>query len=103
MSSWEALADLPLQIEDYSLTPLQAQVSSAFERKSTLIRLRGAGEEGAGEDVTYDALDHEILEAEGPTLPLAGHRRCGPASGGGSRASRRCRRRCTASAHWRPW
>ena len=72
MSSWEALADLPLQIEDYSLTPLQAQVSSAFERKSTLIRLRGAGEEGAGEDVTYDALDHEILEAEGPTLPLAG-------------------------------
>jgi L-alanine-DL-glutamate epimerase-like enolase superfamily enzyme len=72
MSTWEALAELPLEIEGYSLTPLQAQVSSAFERKSTLIRLRGAGEEGVGEDVTYDAVDHEVLQAEGPTLPLAG-------------------------------
>jgi hypothetical protein len=72
MSSWEALADLPLQIEDYELEPLQASVSSEFERKSTLIRLRGGGEEGVGEDVTYDAIDHEILQAEGPTLPLGG-------------------------------
>jgi L-alanine-DL-glutamate epimerase-like enolase superfamily enzyme len=47
-------------------------VSSDFERKSTLIRLRGGGEEGIGEDVTYDAVDHEILQAHGPTLPLAG-------------------------------
>src|SRR5438094_8437425 len=72
MSTWNAVADLPLQIEDYALTPLEAKVSSAFERKTTLIRLRGAREEGIGEDVTYDALDHEILQAEGPALPLAG-------------------------------
>ena len=72
MSTWDAVADLPLQIEDYALTPLEAKVSSAFERKTTLIRLRGAREEGIGEDVTYDALDHEILQAEGPALPLAG-------------------------------
>jgi hypothetical protein len=72
MSTWESLADLPLEIEDYALTPLQASVSSAFERKTTLIRLSGAGEEGTGEDVTYDAVDQEILQAEGPTLPLAG-------------------------------
>jgi L-alanine-DL-glutamate epimerase-like enolase superfamily enzyme len=72
MSTWETLAGLELEIEDYALEPLQATVSSEFERKSTVIRLRGAGEEGLGEDVTYDAVDHEILQAAGPTLPLAG-------------------------------
>ncbi len=72
MSTWEKLAGLELEIEDYALEPLQATVSSDFERKSTVIRLRGAGEEGLGEDVTYDAVDHDILQAAGPTLPLAG-------------------------------
>jgi hypothetical protein len=72
MSTWELLAERPVQIEDYVLEGLQAQVSSAFERKTTVIRLRGAGEEGIGEDVTYDVVDHDILQAGGPTLPLAG-------------------------------
>jgi len=72
MSTWETLAGLELEIEGYALDPLQATVSSEFERKSTVIRLRGGGEEGLGEDVTYDAVDHEILQAAGPTLPLAG-------------------------------
>jgi L-alanine-DL-glutamate epimerase-like enolase superfamily enzyme len=72
MSTWERLAELPVEIADYALEPLQADVSSSFQRKSTVIRLRGAGEEGLGEDVTYDAVDHEILQSVGPTLPLAG-------------------------------
>jgi L-alanine-DL-glutamate epimerase-like enolase superfamily enzyme len=72
LSTWEQLAGLPVQIEDYSLEPLQANVSSDFERRSTVIRMRGGGEEGLGEDVTYDAVDHEILQAQGPTLALAG-------------------------------
>ncbi len=72
MSTWETLAGLPVEIDEYSLDPLQAAVSSEFERKSTLIRLRGGGEEGIGEDVTYDAVDQEILQAAGPTLPLSG-------------------------------
>ncbi len=72
MSTWGTLAGLELEIEDYALEPLQAQVSSEFDRKSTVIRLRGAGEEGLGEDVTYDAVDQEILQAAGPTLALAG-------------------------------
>ncbi|HEY4450863.1 MAG TPA: hypothetical protein VGN13_04620 [Solirubrobacteraceae bacterium] len=72
MSTWEQLAELPVAIEEYSLAPLQASVSSDFERKSTLIRLRGNGEEGIGEDVTYDAVDQEILQAAGPVLELAG-------------------------------
>jgi hypothetical protein len=66
------LASLPLQIEEYAFEPLQALVSSDFERKSTVIHIAGAGQEGIGEDVTYDAVDHEILQAEGPQLPLKG-------------------------------
>jgi L-alanine-DL-glutamate epimerase-like enolase superfamily enzyme len=72
VSTWERLAGLELEIEGYALEPLQATVSSEFERKSTVIRLRGAGADGLGEDVTYDAVDHEILQAAGPTLALAG-------------------------------
>jgi L-alanine-DL-glutamate epimerase-like enolase superfamily enzyme len=71
-STWELVAGLPVQIDSYTLEGLQASVSSGFERKSTVIRLQGDGHEGAGEDVTYDAVDHEILQAAGPTLPLAG-------------------------------
>jgi L-alanine-DL-glutamate epimerase-like enolase superfamily enzyme len=72
VSSWEALAGLRLQIDDYALQALQATVSSEFERKSTHIVLRGGGEEGVGEDVTYDGVDHEILQAAGASLALAG-------------------------------
>lgn len=72
MSTWERLAELPLEIEDHALEPLLAEVSSDFERKSTVIHLRGGGEEGVGEDVTYDAVDHEILQGAGPVLPLSG-------------------------------
>jgi L-alanine-DL-glutamate epimerase-like enolase superfamily enzyme len=72
MSTWERLAELPVEIAQYALEPLQADVSSSFQRKSTVIRLRGAGEEGIGEDVTYDAVDHEILQSAGPALPLEG-------------------------------
>jgi L-alanine-DL-glutamate epimerase-like enolase superfamily enzyme len=72
VSTWDTLAGLEVEIDDYALDPLQATVSSEFERKSTVIHLRGRGEEGLGEDVTYDAVDHDILQAAGPTLPLPG-------------------------------
>ena len=34
--------------------------------------MRGGGEEGVGEDVTYDALDHVALQEAGPVQELAG-------------------------------
>ncbi len=71
-NTWKRLASLPLQIERYTFEPLRALVSSEFERKSTVIHISGAGREGIGEDVTYDAVDHEILQAVGPSLPLQG-------------------------------
>jgi hypothetical protein len=72
VSSWELLSGLALEIDDYALQGLEAEVSSEFTRKSTVIHLRGGGDEGVGEDVTYDAVDHEIMQAAGATLPLAG-------------------------------
>jgi hypothetical protein len=73
----ERLADLPLRIDDYALERLERDVSSQFTRVSTVIRLRGGGEEGIGEDVTYDAVDHDALQAAGAVLALAGERRLG--------------------------
>ena len=72
MAIYEHLRDLPLTIDDYGLEPLRLDVSSEFTRHTTVIRLRGDGHEGVGEDVTYDAEDQLALQEEGPTLPLAG-------------------------------
>lgn len=72
MSTWDQLADLPVRIESCTLEGLSAKVSSDFERLSTVIHLHGEGQEGLGEDVTYDAPDHEILQDAGPPAELEG-------------------------------
>jgi L-alanine-DL-glutamate epimerase-like enolase superfamily enzyme len=70
-ATWEKVADLAVEIDSYSLAGQELAVSSEFTRKSTTIALAGAGETGLGEDVTYDAVDHDALVATGPTLQLA--------------------------------
>ena len=72
MSTFAQLGEIPLEVESYQLEPLELDVSSGFTRLTTVIRMRGGGEEGVGEDVTYDALDHIALRDAGPVLPLAG-------------------------------
>jgi hypothetical protein len=72
MSTFEPLAGLPVEIDSYELEPLEQEVSSDFTRLTTVIRMRGRGEDGVGEDVVYDALDHVALREAGPVLPLAG-------------------------------
>jgi hypothetical protein len=72
MSTYERVADLPLKIDDYALEGLKRTVSSGFERTTTVIRLRGGGEEGLGEDVTYEADDQRAQQELGPVLPLPG-------------------------------
>jgi hypothetical protein len=72
MSTYAKVADLPVEIESYELEPHELEVSSEFTRATTVIHLHGAGEEGVGEDVTYDTLDHIALQEAGPVLPLAG-------------------------------
>jgi L-alanine-DL-glutamate epimerase-like enolase superfamily enzyme len=70
--TWERIADLDVRIDGYDLEPLERDVSSAFTRRSTVIRLRGGGHEGLGEDVTYSGEDQARLQAAGPDLPLTG-------------------------------
>jgi len=72
VSSYERIADLPLEIESYELEGHSFQISEEMERLTTVVRLRGGGHEGVGEDVVYDALDHVALRDAGPVLELAG-------------------------------
>ena len=43
MSTFDLLTDLPLEVDGYTLEGLRAEVSSGFERLSTIVHLRGAG------------------------------------------------------------
>ena len=70
--TYDLVADLPVTIERYDLEGLQQNVSSDFERKTTIVHLHGEGEEGVGEDVVYEPEDHEIAQKAGAVLPLAG-------------------------------
>jgi hypothetical protein len=72
VSTYSLIADLPLVIEGHALERLEHPVSPEFTRVTTIVRLRGAGEEGLGEDVIYDGDDHERFRGPGAALPLAG-------------------------------
>ncbi len=73
MSTYELLAEMPLLVEGYELEGHEVAMSSEFMRKTTVIRLRGPGEEGLGEDVTYAVEDQEALQRDGAgRWPLAG-------------------------------
>ena len=72
MSLYDAVRDLELEIEGYELEGHEYVISPEFTRKTTVVRLQGAGEEGLGEDVTYDPSEHDTLQSRGPVHPLAG-------------------------------
>ena len=72
MSTYERLAELPLEIESHELEGLELEFTSDFTRLTTVIGLIGGGERGVGEDVTYDGLDHIAFQDAGPSLELAG-------------------------------
>jgi len=72
MSLYDSVRDLFLTVEGYALEGLEQQTPSGFLRKTTVIRLLGAGEEGLGEDVTYDAAEHDLSQAKGSIHDLAG-------------------------------
>ena len=77
MSTFERLAGLSLTVDGYALEGLRAEVSSGFERLSTVVHLHGGGLEGVGEDVVYDAPDHVALQEAGPVHDLGGTRTLG--------------------------
>ena len=70
--TYDVVAELPLEIESYTLEGLQRDVSSDFTRRTTIVSLHGRGETGVGEDVTYDGDEHERFQGAGPIHDLAG-------------------------------
>src|SRR4051812_42316456 len=74
MSSYERIADLPLEVESLTFEGRELVFNEDFTRATTLIQLHGPGGEiGVGEDVVYDELDHVNLQADGPkTIDLTG-------------------------------
>jgi hypothetical protein len=72
MSTFDKLGGLPLEVDGYRLQGLRADISSGFERLSTVVHLRGGGAEGIGEDVVYDAVDQTALQEAGAVHDLNG-------------------------------
>src|SRR6478609_962381 len=72
MALYDLVRDLPLRVDAYELDPHELYVRPEFTRQTTVVRLLGDGEEGLGEDVTYDGPLQEAQQQRGPVLPLAG-------------------------------
>ena len=77
-AAYDRLAELPLEIESYELTGHDREYGE-FTRPSTVIHLDGKGQEGIGEDVVYDVLDHIAHRDTGPVLDLTGPETLGAA------------------------
>jgi hypothetical protein len=74
VSSYEHIAELPLEVESLTLEGRELQFSEQFTRATTLIQLHGpGGSVGVGEDVVYDEIDHVNLQLDGPkTIDVGG-------------------------------
>jgi L-alanine-DL-glutamate epimerase-like enolase superfamily enzyme len=71
VSTYDRLAELPIEIDSYELEDRDREYGD-FTRPSTIIHLHGGGQEGLGEDVVYDVLDHIAHRDAGPVLDLSG-------------------------------
>jgi hypothetical protein len=63
MPLWDALAGLEVHVDDYVLQRREQAVPSGWTRVTTTVVLRGRGEQGEGEDVTYTSPDHDGFPA----------------------------------------
>ena len=70
---WERIADLALEVSDYSLEPLASTTPVGWTRHATVVRLRGGAHDGVGEDVTYEDADQLAFQRDGGAFRLAGH------------------------------
>ncbi len=69
MSLWEALADLEVRVDGYSLQRRESSTPSGWTRVTTTVVVQGDGATGEGEDVTYQPELHDGVPGE---LMLAG-------------------------------
>lgn len=69
--TWDRLAALSISVEGYELEDRDREYSPDFVRPSTIVHMKGGGEEGLGEDVIYDVLDHVAMRDAGPVNNLS--------------------------------
>jgi hypothetical protein len=72
VSTYDSVKDLPLEIDGYDLEPLEQEVARGFTLRRTVVVLRGGGEEGRGEEVDYNPVIQQELQARRVELPVAG-------------------------------
>jgi L-alanine-DL-glutamate epimerase-like enolase superfamily enzyme len=73
VTTYERVAELPLTIERHTLEERRRTISAEFgDRVTTTFHVHGRGEEGLGEDVTYDPEEHAELQGRAEPLPLEG-------------------------------
>jgi hypothetical protein len=72
VSTYDAVKDLPLEIDGYALEPLAREVARGFTLRRTIVVLRGGGEEGRGEEVDYDPDAQQRFQARRAELPFIG-------------------------------
>jgi len=65
---YDVLRELPVQVDSLETEMLARSISPEFTRKTTVIHLRGDGEEGLGEDVTYAPAEHDADRFPRPEL-----------------------------------
>ena len=70
--TWARLRELPLTIDSAAFERQAATFAYGFERFTTLVRLRGGGHEGLGEDVSPYESEEPTLHALQPDLGLPG-------------------------------
>ena len=66
MSLYARVRDLPVVIDGARLERLELPVSPEFARVTTVVQVEGAGHEGIGEDVTYEADEATEFQQAGP-------------------------------------
>jgi hypothetical protein len=72
MRTFDRLAGLTVEVDGYTLEGLSAQLTPDMLRRCTVVHLHGGGQEGLGEDVTYDPEDHERFQNRGAVHDLSG-------------------------------
>jgi hypothetical protein len=74
-TTYSRVAELPLRVDRCELLPLVRDTTSGFTKVSTVVRLTGDGQEGQGEDITWDQIDQiEQLRRAGDLSWLRGRR-----------------------------
>jgi len=72
VATYDAVKDLPLEIDSYDLEPLVQEVAADFSLHRTVVVLRGRGEEGRGEEVDYDPEAQRQFQKRPAELPFVG-------------------------------